>query len=45
MLGQLNDLGVQIALDDFDTGYSSWSYLKRFPWIGSKSTVRSCRTS
>lgn len=31
MLGQLNDLGVQIALDDFDTGYSSWSYLKRFP--------------
>jgi len=31
MLGELNELGVQISLDDFGTGYSSLSYLKRFP--------------
>lgn len=31
MLGELNDLGVQISLDDFGTGYSSLSYLKRLP--------------
>lgn len=31
MLGELNDLGVQISLDDFGTGYSSLSHLKRLP--------------
>jgi diguanylate cyclase (GGDEF)-like protein/PAS domain S-box-containing protein len=31
MLGQIKELGVQIAVDDFGTGYSSLSYLKRFP--------------
>lgn len=31
MLGNLKDLGVQLAVDDFGTGYSSLSYLKRFP--------------
>ena len=28
---QLNKLGVRIALDDFGVGYSSLSYLRRFP--------------
>ncbi len=27
----LRDLGVQVAVDDFGVGYSSLSYLKRFP--------------
>lgn len=27
----LNDLGVRLAIDDFGIGYSSLSYLKRFP--------------
>jgi diguanylate cyclase (GGDEF)-like protein/PAS domain S-box-containing protein len=31
MLGELNELGVQITLDDFGAGYSSLSYLKRLP--------------
>ena len=30
-MGELKDLGVEIAVDDFGTGYSSLSYLKRFP--------------
>ena len=30
-LHQLRDLGVQIAMDDFGTGFSSLSYLTRFP--------------
>lgn len=30
-LGELKDLGVQLAVDDFGTGYSSLAYLKRFP--------------
>ena len=30
-LGDLHDLGVNLAVDDFGTGYSSLSYLKRFP--------------
>jgi len=30
-LGEIRDLGVQIAVDDFGTGYSSLSYLKRLP--------------
>jgi diguanylate cyclase (GGDEF)-like protein/PAS domain S-box-containing protein len=31
ILRNLKDLGVQIAVDDFGMGYSSLSYLKRFP--------------
>ena len=31
VLAHLKDLGVQIAIDDFGMGYSSLSYLKRFP--------------
>ena len=30
-LGQLKDLGLQLAVDDFGTGYSSLSYLQQFP--------------
>ena len=30
-LGQLHEMGIQLAMDDFGTGYSSLSYLKRFP--------------
>jgi diguanylate cyclase (GGDEF)-like protein len=30
-LRELRDMGVQIAIDDFGVGYSSLSYLKRFP--------------
>jgi EAL domain-containing protein (putative c-di-GMP-specific phosphodiesterase class I) len=30
-LRNLKDLGVQLAVDDFGMGYSSLSYLKRFP--------------
>jgi EAL domain-containing protein (putative c-di-GMP-specific phosphodiesterase class I) len=30
-LRNLKDLGVQLAIDDFGVGYSSLSYLKRFP--------------
>ena len=31
ILQQLNSMGVLISLDDFGAGYSSLSYLKRFP--------------
>ncbi len=31
VLEELRDLGIQISLDDFGTGFSSLSYLKRFP--------------
>ena len=31
MLGQLGDLGVRIAVDDYGTGYSSLAYLHRLP--------------
>lgn len=31
MLGELKALGVKLAMDDFGTGYTSLSYLKRFP--------------
>ena len=31
MLGQLKAMGIQIVIDDFGIGYSSLSYLKRFP--------------
>jgi EAL domain-containing protein (putative c-di-GMP-specific phosphodiesterase class I) len=31
MLRELRKMGVQIAMDDFGTGHSSLSYLKRFP--------------
>src|SRR5690606_1765855 len=27
----LNDMGIQLSLDDFGTGFSSLAYLKRFP--------------
>jgi len=30
-LRSLKDLGIQLAIDDFGMGYSSLSYLKRFP--------------
>lgn len=30
-LAQIKDLGVQLMLDDFGTGFSSLSYLRRFP--------------
>jgi diguanylate cyclase (GGDEF)-like protein/PAS domain S-box-containing protein len=32
ILHQLREIGVHIALDDFGAGYSSLSYLKRFPF-------------
>lgn len=31
VLKQLKELGIHIAIDDFGVGYSSLSYLKRFP--------------
>jgi diguanylate cyclase (GGDEF)-like protein len=31
-LQEIRDLGVRIALDDFGSGYSSLSYLQRFPF-------------
>ena len=31
-LGKFKDLGVRISLDDFGTGFSSLSYLRRFPF-------------
>lgn len=31
VLGQLSELGLEVAVDDFGTGYSSLSYLKRLP--------------
>lgn len=31
IMGQLKDLGVSLTLDDFGTGWSSLSYLRRFP--------------
>ena len=31
LLNQLHDLGVQISIDDYGTGYSSLAYLKRLP--------------
>lgn len=31
VLGELERLGIRIAVDDFGTGYSSLSYLKTFP--------------
>jgi diguanylate cyclase (GGDEF)-like protein len=30
-LGSIRDLGVRVALDDFGSGYSSLSHLRRFP--------------
>ncbi len=32
IIGQLKDLGVKIAMDDYGTGYSSLSMLMRFPF-------------
>lgn len=31
ILGNLKDLGVRVAIDDFGVGYSSLSYVKNFP--------------
>ena len=31
ILHALNDLGIQIQMDDFGTGYASLSYLHRYP--------------
>ena len=31
VLGQLTELGIRMGLDDFGTGFSSMTYLKRFP--------------
>jgi diguanylate cyclase (GGDEF)-like protein/PAS domain S-box-containing protein len=31
ILQELNDMGIELAVDDFGMGYSSLSYLKRFP--------------
>ncbi|QJE02165.1 EAL domain-containing protein [Massilia forsythiae] len=31
MLGELQGLGVKLAVDDFGTGYSGLAYLRRFP--------------
>ncbi len=31
ILNDLNDMGIQLSLDDFGTGFSSLAYLKRFP--------------
>ena len=31
MLSQLRNMGIQIQVDDFDTGYSSLGYLQNFP--------------
>jgi diguanylate cyclase (GGDEF)-like protein len=31
LLGEVKKLGVQIAIDDFGSGYSSLAYLQRFP--------------
>jgi diguanylate cyclase (GGDEF)-like protein/PAS domain S-box-containing protein len=36
MLHGLRDMGVRISMDDFGTGHSSLSYLKRFPLDGVK---------
>lgn len=32
LLMKLNELGMQLTMDDFGTGFSSLSYLKRFPF-------------
>jgi diguanylate cyclase (GGDEF)-like protein len=32
ILHQIRDLGIRIAMDDFGVGYSSMSYLRRFPF-------------
>lgn len=31
ILNSLNEMGIQLSLDDFGTGFSSLAYLKRFP--------------
>ena len=32
LLDEIKSLGVRLSIDDFGVGYSSLSYLKRFPW-------------
>jgi len=36
VLGELHDYGLRLVLDDFGKGYSSLSYLRRFPLDGVK---------
>jgi EAL domain-containing protein (putative c-di-GMP-specific phosphodiesterase class I) len=31
LLNRLKDLGIKLSMDDFGTGFSSFSYLHRFP--------------
>ena len=31
ILNQLSEMGLEISIDDFDIGYSSLNYLKRYP--------------
>jgi len=41
IIGQLKNMGIRISLDDFGIGYSSLSYLKRFPSIDALKIDRS----
>lgn len=41
IIGQLKKMGIRISLDDFGIGYSSLSYLKRFPPIDALKIDRS----
>lgn len=47
-LAQIRDLGIQIAIDDFGIGFSSLSYISRFPvdWIKiDRSLICDCTTA
>ena len=45
ILRDLHDLGLQLALDDFGSGYSSLSRLREMPMRRSRSTARSCASA